>query len=147
MNLSWKVVVSGMLVLGGLQAGCSKFEVLKTPTTLEAPYGVHMAGITPKEITLAWSAARVLTGKGRIAKYLVLRDGVQIGAVADGETKFTDSSVWPLTAYRYSIAAITTDGVEATSNDELNVTSLQDFLKDDSGGYLLDENGNRIIAR
>jgi hypothetical protein len=67
-----------------------------------APTAVRGLSPTATSVLVSWTPAK---GGATIDKFLVLRDGAQVGSVAANETSFLDSGLTPGTAYRYTIIA------------------------------------------
>jgi Calcineurin-like phosphoesterase/Fibronectin type III domain len=70
----------------------------------------------PNEVDVSWTAATDNVG---VARYDILRDGVNVGSVDAPSTTFTDTSVAPSTTYQYSIDAV--DGAGNTSSPSTSV--------------------------
>jgi hypothetical protein len=68
----------------------------ETPTALTA---------SPRDgssITISWTP---VDGGATIDRYLILRDGMEVGSVAAPEQSFTDSGLTPAQTYRYRVVA------------------------------------------
>ena len=67
-----------------------------------APTAVHGQSPTATSVLVSWTPSK---GGATIDKYLVLRNGAQVGSVTANQTSFLDSGLAPGTAYRYTVIA------------------------------------------
>lgn len=69
-----------------------------------APAVVHAKSPTATSVLVSWAPSQ---GGATIDRYLVLRDGKQVGSVPASQTSYTDTGLAPGTAHRYTIIAAT----------------------------------------
>jgi len=67
-----------------------------------APTVVHAQSPTATSVLVSWAPSK---GGATIDRYLVLRDGKQVGSVPASQTSYTDTGLAPGTAHRYTIVA------------------------------------------
>ncbi len=95
----WFYVVAGAVVVF-LGAGLLIWAPWhKVPV---APTAVHGQSPAATSVLVSWTPGK---GGATIDKYLVLRNGTQVGSVAASETSYLDSGLAPGTAYRYTVIA------------------------------------------
>ncbi|MFL6660203.1 MAG: carbohydrate binding domain-containing protein, partial [Massilia sp.] len=106
----------------GNQSGMSGTLGLTTlapdTTAPSAPGQPTASGITSSSVNLNWSAA---TDNYGVSRYLVRRDGTQVGTSAT--TSFVDSGLTPATAYSYAIAAQDSAGNVSAVSTARSVTT------------------------
>jgi chitodextrinase len=70
------------------------------------PTHLSVKSRTATTISITWKAST----SSNIAQYLILRNGVQIAAVAGSALSYTDKGLAPATTYTYSIKTKNTSG-------------------------------------
>jgi hypothetical protein len=68
-----------------------------------APAAVHAQSPTATSALVSWTPSK---GGAKIDRYLVLRDGAQVGSVPVGRTSYQDNGLAPGTTHRYTIVAV-----------------------------------------
>jgi hypothetical protein len=66
------------------------------------PAVVHAQSPTATSVLVSWAPSK---GGATIDRYLVLRDGAQVGSVPASQTSYVDNGLTPGTAHRYAIIA------------------------------------------
>jgi hypothetical protein len=95
----WIISLSAVAVVG-LAAGLVVWAPWhKVPV---APAVVHVLSPTATSVLVSWAPSK---GGATIDRYLVLRDGRQVGDVPASQTSYTDTGLGPGTAHRYTIVA------------------------------------------
>jgi Fibronectin type III domain len=67
-----------------------------------APAAVHVQSPTATQILVSWAPSK---GGATVDRYLVLRDGTQVGSVPASRTSYLDDGLAPGTTHRYAIVA------------------------------------------
>jgi Fibronectin type III domain len=67
-----------------------------------APAAVHAQSPTATSVLVSWTPSQ---GGTTVDRYLVSRDGKQVGSVPASQTSYTDNGLAPGTAHRYTIIA------------------------------------------
>jgi hypothetical protein len=93
----WAIAVSAGVVVA-LVAGL----VVWSPWQPSPPSAVRVTGSTATTAEISWAASGGIASPGR---YLVLRDGQQVGSVPASATSWTDHGLSPGTTYDYTVAA------------------------------------------
>ncbi|EOB2772728.1 lytic polysaccharide monooxygenase [Enterococcus faecalis] len=83
-----------------------------------APSGLHSMGETDSTISLMWNKSTHPIG---IKEYLVYRDDNLIGKTSD--IQYKDKSLNATTKYKYTVKAISNDGIESDMSNELTVST------------------------
>lgn len=96
---TWILALAGVVVLG-LVAGLLVWAPWNQPPA--APAAVVATSRTATSVAVSWSASN---GGATPDRYLVLRDGTQVGSVPASRTSFTDNGLAPGTTYQYTIVA------------------------------------------
>lgn len=68
-----------------------------------APSAVHGQSPTATSVQVSWAPSK---GGATIDRYLILRDGAQVGSVPAGQTSYLDNGLAPGTTHRYRIIAV-----------------------------------------
>ena len=95
----WRLVVVAC-VAAGLGAGLfiwAPWEQVPVP-----PAAVHVQSPTATSVLVSWPASK---GGATIDRYLIMRDGRQVGSVPASQTSFTDTGLAPGASYRYTVVA------------------------------------------
>jgi len=95
----WILALAGVVTLG-LVAGLLVWAPWNQPPA--APAAVVATSRTATSVAVSWSASN---GGATPDRYLVLRDGTQVGSVPASQTSFTDNGLAPGTTHRYTIIA------------------------------------------
>jgi hypothetical protein len=95
----WIFVLAAVAVLG-LVAGLLVWAPWHQVPV--APAAVQAQSPTATSVLVSWAPSR---GGATIDRYLVLRDGAQVGSVAAGRTSYVDNGLAPGTTHRYTIIA------------------------------------------
>jgi Fibronectin type III domain len=96
----WALVLAAVAVLGlvvGLLAWAPWHKVPVPPTA------VHAQSPTATSVLVSWTPGK---GGATIDRYLILRDGAQMGSVPAAKTSYDDKGLAPGTTYRYAIIAV-----------------------------------------
>jgi hypothetical protein len=67
-----------------------------------APAAVHVKSPTATSVLVSWTPSK---GGAKVDRYLVMRDGTQVGSVPAGRTSYLDQGLAPGTTHRYTIIA------------------------------------------
>jgi Fibronectin type III domain len=67
-----------------------------------APTALHARSPTATSVLVAWTPSQ---GGATVDRYLVLRDGQQVGSVPASRTSYVDNGLGPGTAHRYTVIA------------------------------------------
>src|SRR5207244_2808748 len=67
-----------------------------------APTAVHAQSPTATQVLVSWTPSK---GGATVDRYLVLRDGAQVGSVPASRTSYLDDGLVPGTTHRYTIIA------------------------------------------
>jgi hypothetical protein len=95
----WIIVLSAVVV-AGLAVGLVVWAPWhKVPV---APAAVHAHSPTATSVLVSWAPSQ---GGATVDRYLILRDGKQVGSVAASQTSYTDNGLTPGTAHRYTVVA------------------------------------------
>ncbi len=95
----WIFVLTAVAVLGlvaGLMVWAPWHQVPVPPAAVQAQ------SPTATSVRVSWAPSR---GGATIDRYLVLRDGAQVGSVAASRTSYVDNGLAPGTTHRYTIIA------------------------------------------
>jgi hypothetical protein len=68
-----------------------------------APAAVHAQSPTATSVLVSWDASK---GGATVDRYLILRDGTQVGSVPASSTSYLDGGLTPGASYRYTIVAV-----------------------------------------
>lgn len=90
-------------------------DVHENPTK---PEGLHSMGETESEISLMWNKAAHSSG---IKEYEVYRDGILVGKTSNNN--YTDKRLNESTKYKYTVKAISNDGMNSDLSNELIVST------------------------
>lgn len=82
---------------------------------LPAPAGVTVTGTTDTTASLSWNAV------GGAASYALYRNGTKVASPAG--TTHTDTGLTAGTAYRYTVAAVDSDGTAGTASAQVTATT------------------------
>jgi chitodextrinase len=97
----WPLFALVAVVVLGLTAGLLVWAPWhKVPV---APAAVHGHSPTATSVLVSWSAS---SGGATIDRYLILRDGTQVGAVPASQTSYLDNGLAPGATHRYKIIAV-----------------------------------------
>lgn len=97
----WPLVALVAVVVLGLTAGLLIWAPWhKVPV---APAAVHGQSPTATSVLVFWPPSR---GGATIDRYLILRDGTQVGSVPASQTSYLDNGLAPGTTHRYKIIAV-----------------------------------------
>lgn len=97
----WPLFALVAIVVLGLTAGLLVWAPWhKVPV---APAAVHGQSPTATSVLVSWSPS---SGGATIDRYLVLRDGTQVGAVPASQTSYLDNGLAPGTTHRYKLIAV-----------------------------------------
>lgn len=66
------------------------------------PAAVRVQSATATSVLVSWPASK---GGSTVDRYLILRDGKQVGSVPASQTSYTDSGLAPGVSYRYTVVA------------------------------------------
>lgn len=83
-----------------------------------APSGLHSMGETDSTISLMWNKATHSSG---IKKYLVYRDNILIATTSN--THYKDKNLDASTKYKYTVKAVSVDGVYSEESNEITVST------------------------
>ena len=95
----------------------SPSPVDEVPPPVRSPLNPRTTSVTTSSVTLAWGAA---PHGGEAVRFLILRDGEQIGKTT--QTAFVDEDVTASTTFVYQIVGVGADGSQASS-EEVSVTT------------------------
>lgn len=87
-----------MVVVLALVAGLL-FFMTRAP---ETPTGVRAADLTATSVLIGWNPS---TGGRSVDKYLILRDGTQVGSVPGSSSTYLDKGLSPGSEHRYGVVA------------------------------------------
>ena len=97
----WPLFALVGIVVLGLTAGLLVWAPWhKVPV---APAAVHAQSPTATSVLVSWSAS---SGGATIDRYLILRDGTQVGSVPASQTSYLDNGLDPGTTHQYKIIAV-----------------------------------------
>lgn len=94
----WAMGGLAMVVVLALVAGLL-FFMTRAP---EAPTGVRAADSTATSVLVGWNPS---TGGRSVDKYLILRDGTQVGSVSGSSSTYLDKGLSPGGEHRYGVVA------------------------------------------
>ncbi|EKZ0165455.1 carbohydrate-binding protein [Enterococcus faecalis] len=83
-----------------------------------APSGLHSMGETESTISLMWNKATHSSG---IKEYLVYRDNILVGKTSN--THYKDKDLGVSTKYKYTVKAISNDGIDSGMSNEFTVST------------------------
>jgi Fibronectin type III domain len=114
---TWIIALSAVVVVG-LVVGLFVWAPWhKVPV---APAAVHAQSPTATSVLVSWAPSQ---GGATIDRYLILRDGKQVGSVPASQTSYTDQGLAPGTEHQYTIVAVS--GTQRSSPSQAKrVTTL-----------------------
>ncbi|HEX9063379.1 MAG TPA: lectin-like protein, partial [Clostridia bacterium] len=89
------------------------------PSSVSAPYGLKIKGLTGSTIKLTWNAS---SDPSWIKEYRILRDGKEIGTSATNE--FKDTNLTAGTSYTYSVKAVDKIGNVSKECESISATPI-----------------------
>ncbi|EHB5085181.1 carbohydrate-binding protein [Enterococcus faecalis] len=101
-------------------------DALEKPT---APSGLHSMGETDSTISLMWNKATHSSG---IKEYLVYRDNILIATTPN--THYKDKNLDASTKYKYTVKAVSVDGVYSEKSNELTVSTKVPVIPNPEAG-------------
>lgn len=94
-----------------------------------APSGLHSMGETDSTISLMWNKATHSSG---IKEYLVYRDNILIATTSN--TRYKDNNLDASTKHRYTVKAVSVDGVYSEESNELTVSTKAPVIPNPGAG-------------
>ena len=123
----WLIPVVAMVAVLGLILGLAFWSPWSSTTSRpEAPTALRAQASTTTSIRIAWTLA---TGGTTPDRYLIERNGSEVGSVPGNATSYLDSGLVPATTYRYTVTAQAGNARSAASS-ELVVRTLVPAVSD-----------------
>lgn len=109
-------------LMGAFMTGPADTTAPTTPTGLS---GAPKAGAEGSQVNLTWTASTDNVG---VTKYLVFRNGVQVGVINSPSTNYLDTGLSQQTSYNYAVKAVDNAGNQSPLSSAVSVKTLSNDL-------------------